>query len=78
MINGVDISDPTRSFKATEWNILGSNGGRAYIAQAWDCMNGRGRGGRDGVREYGRGSGPRNANELNVNNGGGNDELQHE
>ena len=34
MINGVDVSDPTRNFTADECTILGLNSQRAYIAQA--------------------------------------------
>ena len=61
MINGVDVSDPTRAFTDDEWNRLAFNGGHQYVYQARDRMNGRGRGGRGnrdgrgGNRDGGRG-----------------------
>ena len=45
MINGVDISDPTRNFTAGECTSLGWNGGQAYFAQAREQFNVRGNGG---------------------------------
>ena len=78
MINGVDVSDPTRNFTADGWTSLCWNGGWAYIAQVRERMKKRGhrgRGGeRDGGREYGCGGSTHNVNELNVNSSGGNDE----
>ena len=50
IINGVDVTDPTRSFQDSEWESLGYNGGRQYVMQARERINGRGRG-----RETGRG-----------------------
>ncbi len=61
MINGVDVSDPTRAFTDDEWNRLSYNGGQQYVYQASDRMAGRGRGGhgnrdgRGGNRDGGRG-----------------------
>jgi hypothetical protein len=54
MINGVDVSDPTRAFTDDEWNRLSYNGGQQYVYQARDRMAGRGRGGR-GNCDGGRG-----------------------
>ena len=38
MINGVDVLDMTRNFTSNECISLGLNGGRAYFAQAWECI----------------------------------------
>lgn len=59
MINGIDVSDPTRVFSNEEWAALQSNGGLAYVLQARDRINGRfrGRGGRGGRSQGGRGYG---------------------
>ena len=56
VINGVDVSNPTRSFTEQEWDSLGYDGGRAYVVQARERMNNRGGGrGRDGGRgRYGQ------------------------
>ena len=54
MIKGHEISDPTRNFTANEWTSLGWNGGKAYVAQALECMGRRGRGGKCGGRDGGR------------------------
>ena len=43
MINGIDITNPTRSFQDSEWEALGYNGGRAYVLQACERMSGRGK-----------------------------------
>ena len=34
MINGIDVSDPTRAFTNEEWEALRFNGGQAYVMQA--------------------------------------------
>jgi hypothetical protein len=49
-INGVDVSDPTRSFTNEEWEQLAWNGGHQYVTQAHERMNrlGRGCGGEGG------------------------------
>jgi hypothetical protein len=47
-INGIDVSDPTQNFMDEEWRKLAYNGGRLYVTQACEQMNGQGRGGRDG------------------------------
>jgi hypothetical protein len=59
VINGIDVTDPTRSFLDPEWEALAYNGGRAYVMQARERINGRGRG-----RDSGRG-GQRNASGVN-------------
>jgi hypothetical protein len=65
VINGVDVTNPTRSFTDQEWQSLQYNGGRAYVMQARERMNSRGGGrGRDGGRDAGRGRGSRNAAAL--------------
>ena len=46
MINGIDVSDPTRVFTAAEWERLSYNGGHQYVIQARERMAGRGPGGR--------------------------------
>ena len=78
MINGVDVSDPTRNFTANEWNSLGWNGGRAYVAQTWERINRIRSGGQGGGhyagRGYGRGGGLFNVNELNAKKVGEHDE----
>jgi len=76
MINGVDVSDPTRAFDNNEWEALRHNGGRAYVNQARERINGgrgRGRG-----RDQGRGGG-RNIGAVERNNqeqGGGENQQQ--
>ena len=58
MINGVDVSDPTRNFTTQEWNDLTWNGGIAYVMQARERMGREGRGrGRGRGRDDGRGGG---------------------
>ena len=60
IINGIDVSDPNRSFTPQEWNTLGS--GRSLVLQMRENRQGRGSGrGRD---QAGRGRG--NDNERNV------------
>ena len=80
MINGIDVSNPTRNFTADEWTSLGWNGEQVCVAKARERMNGIGYGGRGGGhdvgREYGCGGGLRNVNELNSNNSCGHDEGQ--
>jgi hypothetical protein len=44
-INGIDVSDPTQNFTDEEWRKLAYNGGRLYVAQAQEQMNGWGCGG---------------------------------
>jgi len=73
VINGIDVSNPTRSFTDVEWEALGYNGGRAYVAQARERMNGGG-GGRDGGRGRGGGGG-RNISATDTGNA---DEGQEE
>ena len=64
MINGIDISNPTRNFTDQEWDALGPNGGRAIVQQMRDRVNGRGRG--RGGRSGGRGDdGNRNVGAVN-------------
>jgi len=62
LINGVDVSDPTRGFTEEEWGRLAWNGGRQYVNQARERINNRGgrggrvgRDGRGGNRSYGGG-----------------------
>ena len=67
VINGIDVSDPTRSFTNDEWSKLARNGGQAFVMQARERMAGRGgrAGGRDGGHDGGRGrGGQRNASET--------------
>jgi hypothetical protein len=61
-INGVDVSDPTRSFTSEEWEQLAWNGGGQYVTQARERMNGcgRGHGGHGGQGGHSSGGG-RNA-----------------
>jgi hypothetical protein len=54
VINGIDVSDPNRSFTAQEWEALGPNNGRSIVLQMRERLNGRGN--RDG-RGRGRGRG---------------------
>ena len=65
VINGIDVTDPTRPFTDTEWEALGYNGGRAYVKQARERISGRGRG-----RDAGRGGGQRNVGELSMDQTG--------
>ena len=51
VINGIDISDPNRSFTAQEWDSLGH--GRAIVMQLREHNQGRGR----GRNAHGRGRG---------------------
>ena len=39
IINGVDVSYPTRNFIANKWTRLGWNGGWVYVSQAQERMN---------------------------------------
>jgi hypothetical protein len=52
MINGVDVSDPTRAFMEEQWEQLVWNGGHQYVTQACERINGCGgcssHGGHDG------------------------------
>jgi hypothetical protein len=63
-INGVDVSDPNRTFTPQEWEALGPNGGRAEVARMRERA--RNRGGRDArgrAQAQGRGfGGGRNVN----------------
>jgi hypothetical protein len=63
-INGADVSNPTQNFTDEEWRKLAYNGGRLYVAQAHEQMNGRGHGGHDGrvSQGYGHSSGCWNDN----------------
>jgi hypothetical protein len=70
-INGVDVLDLTQNFMDEEWRKLAYNGGRMYVAQAREQMNGRGRGGRDGRGSRGDGcNGGHNGGRWNGNGGG--------
>ena len=42
VINSIDVSDPTQSFTAQEWEALRHNGGQAYVMQARECMSSQG------------------------------------
>jgi hypothetical protein len=67
MINGVDISDPTRNFTSQEWDTLGE--GRAIVMQMRNRANGRGNNNQGTGRGRGRGrgrGGNRNAGTNNV------------
>ena len=65
MINGIDVTDPTRSFQDSEWEALGYNGGKAYVMQARERISGGGRG-----RDAGRGrGGQRNASGVHSDTG---------
>jgi hypothetical protein len=58
MMNGVDVSDPTRSFTPDEWKKLQEGHHLAYIHEQRNQGSrgrGRGRGGRYGARDGGRG-----------------------
>jgi hypothetical protein len=63
-INGVDVSDPHRTFTAQEWEALGPNGGRAEVARMREGASGRGgRDARGRGQDHGRGfGGGRNVN----------------
>jgi hypothetical protein len=56
IINGVDVSDPTRGFTDDEWEALSSHGGRAYVMQVRERM-GRGNNSQGRGRNDGRGRG---------------------
>jgi hypothetical protein len=82
-INGVDVSDPTRSFTSEEWEQLAWNGGHQYVTQARERMNGcgRGHGGQGGQGGHSSGGGrnasgtasDRNQGEMDMN---GNEQTQ--
>ena len=59
IINGVDVSDPTRSFTADEWESLGPYGGPADVTQRLEAMAGRGHSGDGRGSREGRGRGVR-------------------
>ena len=63
-INGIDVSDPNRSFTSEEWEALSFNGGRAYVMQARERMAGRGSG--RGRADQGRGRGGRSIHMTQV------------
>ena len=42
IINGIDMSDPNRSFSAQEWEALGPNNGRNIVLQMRERANGQG------------------------------------
>jgi hypothetical protein len=65
VINGIDVSDPNRSFTAQEWEALGPNGGRATVMQMRERTAGRASN-RDATRGRGRGPGERNASAITV------------
>ena len=72
VINGIDVSNPFRTFTDEEWDLLGPNGGRAYVTQRRFGQQGRGPGIDDGGRgQAGRG-GQRNAAAL-----GASEQTQH-
>jgi hypothetical protein len=79
-INGVDVADLTCSFTNEEWEQLAWNGGRQYVTQARERMNGRGRG-RGGQGGHSSGGGrnasgaplDRNQGEMDMN---GNEQTQ--
>jgi uncharacterized membrane protein YgcG len=68
IINGIDVSDPNRSFTAQEWEALGPNGGRVTVMQMRERAAGRGSGreARGRGPTQGRGPGERNASAVNV------------
>ena len=69
IMNGIDVTDVTRSFTSDEWDKLRSCGGHAYVYQRREYLSGRGgREGRAGGRggRGGRGGG-RRANPGPVN-----------
>ena len=80
IINGVDISDPTRNFTSAEWDALGD--GRAIVLQMRNRASGRGNnnqgGGRGRGRGRGRGDGNRNASATNVSSVTFEDEVQEQ
>jgi hypothetical protein len=41
-MNGINVSDPNRSFTAQEWEALVPNGGQTTIIQMRERLNGRG------------------------------------
>ena len=59
MLNGVEVSDPTRSFSPEEWAKLVEGHHVAQIHEMRGRGRGRGRGGRGGNRDGGRGRGDR-------------------
>ena len=69
VINGVDVSDPTRQFSGDEWNRLGA--AREFVWRQRDTINNGGRGGRDGRGRGNRDAGQRNAS--GVASGGNNE-----
>ena len=58
VMNGIDFSNPFRSFTDDEWERLGPNGGRAYVTQRRLAQQGRGQPGQ-GTDHSGRGAGGR-------------------
>jgi hypothetical protein len=67
IINGIDISDPTRNFTSQEWEALGA--GRALVTQMRNRANGQNNNNGGGGRGRGRGRGrgdDRNASATNV------------
>ena len=77
MLDGVDISDPTRQFNDEEWMILRQNGHIPWILQLRNTVNGRGGGrGRSGRGGRGRGRDPRNIGSLGRGQEGQDDQGQ--
>jgi hypothetical protein len=69
IINGVDVSDPNRTFSASEWEALGPNGGRTTVLQMRERASGRGgRDGRGRGRGRARGDSERNVGAAHVDN----------
>jgi len=67
--NGVDVSDPNRSFSTTEWDRLGREG-RDYVFNNRQQQPGRGgRGYRGGRNDQGRGRGGRAVGAIESDNG---------
>ena len=64
-INGIDVSNPSRSFSPDEWNRLGYEG-RQFVFNRRDNGGGRGRGGGRG----GRGGDGRNASAVDTQQSG--------
>jgi hypothetical protein len=61
LMNGIDVSDPTRNFTAQEWETLGP-ANRAILFEMRNRAQGRGAGGRGRGRGRGRGDDDRSAN----------------
>ena len=65
VMNGVDVTDVTRSFTSDDWDKLRACGGHTYVYQRRDFLSGRGgRGGRD---HGGRGRGGQTGRTANEN-----------